>query len=97
MNKKEFNKKEFYKKANKYKLNKKYELAIENYKKVLELDKYNVNSLKDLGEIYENVNDISNAIICYEKIIESESRNINKQNTMIYFNQIGVCNFNNSN
>ena len=38
-NKKEFNKKEFYKKANKYKLNKKYELAIENYKKVLELDK----------------------------------------------------------
>ena len=96
-NKKEFNKKEFYKKANKYKLNKKYELAIENYKKVLELDKYNVNSLKDLGEIYENVNDISNAIICYEKIIESESRNINKQNTMIYFNQIGVCNFNNSN
>lgn len=89
--------KKFYKKANKYKLNKNYELAIENYKKVLELDKYNFITLKDLGEIYENINDTNNAIICYKKIIESESHNINKQKTIIYLNQIGVCNFNNSN
>lgn len=91
------NKKEFYKKANKYKLDKKYELAIEYYKKVLELDKYNINSLKELGEIYESINDTKRAIICYETIVESENNNINKQTTMIYLNQIGVCHFNNSN
>jgi tetratricopeptide (TPR) repeat protein len=91
------NKKEFYKKAAKYKLDNKYELAIANYKKVLELDKYNIDSLKELGEIYEKVNDINSAIRCYEKIIENEAKNSNKQNTIIFLNQIGVCYNNNLN
>lgn len=91
------NKKEFYKKAKKYKLDDKYELAIENYKKGLELDKYNIDSLKELGEIYEKVNDINSAIKCYEKIIENESKNSSKQNTIIFLNQIGHCYANNLN
>lgn len=91
------NKKEFYKKANKYKLNKNYKLAIENFKKGLEIDKYNINCLKELGEIYEFINDNDNAIKCYKKIIKNESLNKNTNNTIIYLNQIGVCYFNNSN
>jgi len=84
-------KKKFYNKAKKYKLNNNYELAIENYKKVLELDKYNFNSLKELGELYEIINDTISAISCYKKIVESTSQIVDTRNTIIYLNQIGVC------
>jgi tetratricopeptide (TPR) repeat protein len=83
-----------YNKAKTYKLDKKYELAIENYKKVLEIDRCNIDSLKELGEVYENIKDIDSAISCYEKIMDIEISNPNKQTTMICLNQIGVCNFN---
>ena len=55
--------KTLYQNANKYKLDKKYDLAIESFK----------------------------------KLIDNESHNANKENTMIYLNEIGICHFNNSN
>ena len=57
------NTKTLYQNANKYKLDKKYDLAIESFK----------------------------------KLIDNESHNANKENTMIYLNEIGICHFNNSN
>lgn len=82
--------KAFYKKANKYYVNGKNELAIEYYNKVLELDKYNKKTLKELGELYEKSNNIPNAIICYENLLNNLSID-DIQTTIIYLNQIGVC------
>jgi tetratricopeptide (TPR) repeat protein len=79
-----------YKKANKYNTNNKSELAIEYYNKILELDNNNIKTLKELGELYERTYDLSNAINCYEKILNATSIN-DIQTTGIYLNQIGVC------
>ena len=57
--------KELYKKANKYNANNKHELAIQEYNKVLELDNKNLKTLKELGDLYERLNNLTNAINCY--------------------------------
>jgi len=80
----------FYKKANKYNTKNDYESAIQYYNKVLELDKNNLKTLKELGELYEKLNKITNAIICYEKILAITPKS-DIQTTAIYLNQIGVC------
>jgi tetratricopeptide (TPR) repeat protein len=68
--------KEFYKKAQKLHLIKKYDMAIEYYNKVLELDVNNIESLKELAELYEKINNNFNAINCYEKILYITPKNI---------------------
>lgn len=82
--------KEFYKKAQKLCLNNKYDMAIEYYNKVLALDENNIESLKELGELYEKINNNFNAISCYEKILYITPKNIIHINAF-YLNQIGVC------
>ena len=82
--------KELYKKANKYNTNNEYELAIQEYNKVLDLDNKNLKALKELGELYERLNKPKNAINCYEKILVITPKS-DIPTTAIYLNQIGVC------
>jgi tetratricopeptide (TPR) repeat protein len=82
--------KNFYKKATKYCMNNKYELAVEYFKKALELQDTHLESLKELGKLYEHINDNDNAIKCYEKIISLTPKTDIPTNA-IYLNQIGVC------
>jgi len=82
--------KELYKKANKYNTNNKHELAIQEYNKVLELDNKNLKALKELGDLYERLNKLTNAIICYEKILVITPKS-DISTTGIYLNQIGIC------
>lgn len=81
--------KKYYKKAQEYSNAGKLDLAIEAYKKVLEIDKNNVKCLKELGELYEKKNDNINAIYYYKQMINIVPLNIKG----IILNQIGVCNF----
>jgi tetratricopeptide (TPR) repeat protein len=82
--------KEIYKKANKYNTNNKYELAIQHYDEVLELDDKNLKALKELGDLYERLNKLTNAINCYEKILVIAPKG-DIATTGIYLNQIGIC------
>ena len=82
--------KELYKKANKYNTKNEYELAIEYYNKVLDLDDKNLKTLKELGEIYEKLNKLTNAINCYEKILAITPKS-DIPTTAIHLNQIGIC------
>lgn len=79
-----------YNKANQYKTNNKNETAIEYYQKVLELDKNNIETLKELGEIYEKMNDNIKAINSYKNLLNIIP-NTDIQTTVIYLNQIGIC------
>ena len=82
--------KELYKKANKYNTNNEYELAIQHYNKVLELDDKNLKVLKELGELYERINKLTNTIDCYEKILVITPKH-DIPTRAIYLNNIGVC------
>jgi tetratricopeptide (TPR) repeat protein len=82
--------KEIYKKANKYNTNNEYELAIQHYNKVLDLDNKNLKALKELGNLYERLNNLTNAINCYEKILLITPKS-DIPTTAIYLNQIGIC------
>jgi tetratricopeptide (TPR) repeat protein len=82
--------KELYKKANKYNTKNEYELAIDYYNKVLELDDKNLKALKELGELYERLNKLTNAINCYEKILAITPKS-DIPTTVIHLNQIGIC------
>ena len=82
--------KNLYKKANKYNANNERSLAIEYYNKVLDLDKNNVKTLKELGELYEKIKDNTSAINCYKTLLHSLPNNDIK-NKAIISNQIGIC------
>lgn len=82
--------KDIYKKANKYNTNNEYELAIQHYNKVLELDSKHLKTLKELGSLYEKLNNLTNAINCYENILIIIPKS-DIPTTAIYLNQIGIC------
>ena len=82
--------KELYKKANKYNTNNKHELAIQYYNNALDIDDKNLKVLKELGNLYERLNKLPDAINCYEKILVIVPKN-DIPTTAIYLNQIGIC------
>jgi tetratricopeptide (TPR) repeat protein len=72
--------------------NNNYIQAIENYKKIIDLNPVNVTVyLKELGEIYEKLNMYLDAIPCFVKILKTET---NVSITGPLLNQIGICYFN---
>lgn len=80
--------KTYYDKANKEVENNNTDLAIEYYKRSLNLKDNNVECLTKLGNLYEKLNRIKDAIKCYIKILSIETNIINR---CIITNQIGVC------
>jgi ADP-heptose:LPS heptosyltransferase/Tfp pilus assembly protein PilF len=75
--------------------NKKNRVAdnIENYKKIINLNPENINKyLNELGHVYENSNQLLNAIDCYEQILKTEKQNISTIGVLT--NQIGICYYN---
>jgi tetratricopeptide (TPR) repeat protein len=77
----------YYKKAKKEVLNNNYELAIEYYKKILQIKKNDIICLNELCNLYENLNRNYEAIECLKQQILFET-NLGKK--LILLNQIGV-------
>lgn len=78
--------KHFLKLGNKYYEEKKYDLAIENYKKILDEKPNNIEALKKLADIYFNKeNGGLNAIEYLKKLVAL------MPNDVVNINQIGVC------
>lgn len=78
----------YFEKAKQYKLNNQWENAIENFKKTIEIDKFHIQSFKELSEIYETIQDIPNAILCYKNILQY---NTNTNINLFILNQLGIC------
>ena len=70
-----------------------YTEAIENYKKIIDLNPTNINKyLREFGEIYEKQNMFYQAVECYVKILKTEKTDISIIGVLT--NQIGTCYFN---
>jgi len=70
-----------------------YTEAIENYKKIIDLNPTNINKyLREFGEIYEKQNMFYQAIECYVKVLKTEKTDISVIGVLT--NQIGTCYFN---
>jgi tetratricopeptide (TPR) repeat protein len=70
-----------------------YTEAIQNYKKIIDLNPTNINKyLREFGEIYEKQNMFYEAIECYIKVLKTEKNDISVIGVLT--NQIGTCYFN---
>ena len=70
-----------------------YNVAVQNYKKILELNPININKyLREFGEIYEKQTMFYEAVECYVKVLKTEKKDISIIGVLT--NQIGMCYFN---
>ncbi len=68
---------------------KRYNLAIKEYKKVLEIDTNYINAYKNIGGIYEKLGNIEEAINNYKKVVKIDPQDIEIHNTLarVYYNK----------